>query len=172
MFARLTKRDVITAVAAFTTIGLAGPAAAQAQTAPSPNSLLLAKQIVQIKGVNNMMDPIARGVVEKVKSVVMQTNFMFQKDINEVTVQLHKEFDGRSSELVDQTAQLYASRFTEPELKQILTYYQTPLGQKMLVEEPKIIDASLQQVNGWADNLSIDIMARMREELKKRGHDI
>jgi uncharacterized protein len=172
MFASLSKRDVITALAALVTIRFVGPAAAQAQAQPSPNAILLAKQIVQLKGVNNVMDPIARGVVEKVKSMVMQTNFMFQKDINEVTVQLHKEFDGRSAELVDRTAQLYATRFSEPELKQMLTFYQSPLGQKMLVEEPKIMDDSLQEVNGWADNLSVDILARMREEMKKRGHDI
>jgi hypothetical protein len=118
------------------------------------------------------MNPVARGVVEKVKESIMQTNFMFQKDINEITVQLHKEFDGRSSELIDHTAELYASHFTEPELKQILTYYQSPLGQKMIVEEPKILDESLQQANGWADKLSGDVMNRMRAEMKKRGHDI
>jgi hypothetical protein len=170
MYVRFSKRHAIAALAVLATLAVAGPAAAQAQ--PSPNALLIAKQIVQIKGINGIMDPIARGVVERVKGVVMQTNFMFQKDINEITVQLHKEFDGRSSELIDQTAQLYASRFTEPELKQILTYYQSPLGQKMLAEEPKILDQSMQQANGWADNLSIDIMARLREEMKKRGHDI
>jgi uncharacterized protein len=170
MYVRFSKRHVIAALAAFVTFGVAGPAAAQAR--PSPNALLIAKQIIQLKGVNNIMDPISGGVVEKVKESVMQTNFMFQKDINEITVQLHKEFDGRSSELIDHTAELYASRFTEPELKQILTYYQSPLGQKMLVEEPKILDESLQQANGWADKLSGDIMTRMRAEMKKRGHDI
>jgi hypothetical protein len=172
MYVRFSKRHVIAVLAAFVTLGVAGPVAAQAPAPVSPNALLIAKQIVQLKGVSNVMDPIARGVVEKVKSAVMQTNFMFQKDINDITVQLHKEFDGRSSELIDQTSQLYASRFTEPELKEILTFYQSPLGQKMIVEEPKIMDESLRQVSGWADNLSIDIMARMREEMKKRGHDI
>jgi hypothetical protein len=154
---------------ALTAFGIAGPAAAQT---PSPGALLIAKQIVKLKGVDSIMDPIARGVVEKVKNVVMQTNFMFQKDINEITDQLHKEFDGRSGELVDAAAGLYASRFTEPELKQILEFYQSPVGQKMIVEEPKIVDDALRQADGWANNLSIDIMAKMRSEMKKRGHDI
>jgi hypothetical protein len=171
MIARLSMRPVMAALIALAAIGIAGPAAAQAP-GPSPSAILIAKQIIQLKGVDNIMSPIARGVVEKVKSTVMQTNFMFQKDINEITVQLHQEFDGRSAELVDQTASLYAARFTEPELKQILTFYQSPLGQKMIVEEPKILDESMQQVNGWADNLSVDIMAKMRTEMKKRGHDI
>jgi uncharacterized protein len=170
MFESLSKRDVLTALAAVAAVGIAAPAMGQAQ--PSPAALLIAKQIVQLKGISVMMDPIARGVVEKVKSTVLQTNFMFQKDINEITLQLHKEFDGRSSELVDVTARVYASHFTEPELKQILAFYQTPLGQKMITEEPKVLDESLQQANGWTDNLSIDIMSRMREEMKKRGHDI
>ena len=42
--------------------------------------------------------------------------------------------------LVDTAARIYASHFTEPELKQILTFYQSPVGQKMLVEEPKAIE--------------------------------
>ena len=103
MIARLAMRHVMAVLVALTAFGIAGPAAAQT---PSPGAMLIAKQIVQLKGVESIMDPIARGVVEKVKNVVMQTNFMFQKDINEITDQLHKEFDGRSAELVDVTAGL------------------------------------------------------------------
>jgi hypothetical protein len=169
MIARFAMRHVVAALVALTAVGIAGPAAPQS---PSPGSILIAKQIVQLKGVDSMMDPIARGIVEKVKNVVMQTNFMFQKDINEVTDQLHKEFDGRSAELVDLTARNYATRFSEPELKQILTFYQSPVGKKMIVQEPQVIDESLKQADGWADNLSVDVMAKMRSELKKRGHDI
>lgn len=169
MIPRFAIRHVVAALVALTAVGIAGPAAPQS---PSPGAILIAKQIVQLKGVDRIMDPIARGVVEKVKNVVMQTNFMFQKDIDEITAQLHKEFDGRSAELVDLTARDYASRFSEPELKQILTFYQSPVGQKMIVQEPQILDDSMKQADGWANNLSVDVMAKMRSEMKKRGHDI
>ena len=171
MIARLSLRHVMAALVALAAIGAAAPAPAQNQQ-PSANAILIAKQIVQIKGVQQMMDPIARGVVEKVKNVVMQTNFMYQKDINDITVQLHKEFDGRSSEMVDTAARAYASHFTEPELKQILAFYQSPVGQKMVVEEPKAIEDSMSGAATWADNLSVDVMNRMRAEMKKRGHDM
>ena len=175
MIARLSLRHVLlqktcmAALIALAAIGIAAPAQSQQ---PSANSILIAKQIVQLKGVQQMMDPIARGVVEKVKNVVMQTNFMWAKDINEVTAQMHKEFDGRSSEMVDTAARAYASHFTEPELKQILTFYQSPVGQKMVVEEPKAIEDSMHGAAEWADNLSVDVMNRMRAEMKKRGHDM
>jgi hypothetical protein len=171
MIARLSLRHVMVALVALAAIGVAAPAPAQSPQ-PSANSILIAKQIVQLKGVQQMMEPIARGVVEKVKNVVMQTNFMWAKDINEVTAQMHKEFDGRSSEMVDTAARAYASHFTEPELKQILTFYQSPVGQKMVVEEPKAIEDSMSGAATWADNLSVDVMNRMRAEMKKRGHDM
>ena len=170
---RLSLRHALAAIIALVAIAIVKPAAAQAPAAkPSPGAMLLAKQIVELKGVKQMMDPVAIGVVEKVKGVIMQQNFMFQKDINEVTVQLHKEFDSRSNELVDIAARAYATHFTEPELKQILTFYQSPVGQKMIVEEPKAIDDSMRDTSGWADDLSVDVMNRMRAEMKKRGHDI
>jgi uncharacterized protein len=173
MIAHLSLRQVLAAIIALVAVAIVEPAAAQAPAAkPSPAAILLAKQIVELKGVKQMMDPVVIGVVEKVKGVVMQQNFMWQKDINEVTQQLHKEFDGRSSELVDAAARAYASHFTEPELKQILAFYQSPVGQKMIVEEPKAIDDSMKETAGWADDLSIDVMNRMRAEMKKRGHDI
>jgi uncharacterized protein len=175
MIARLSLRHVmlrkagLAALIALAAISIAAPARSQQ---PSANAVLLAKQIVQAKGVKQMMDPIAIGVVEKVKGIVMQQNFMWQKDINEVTTQLHNEFDGRSSEMIDATARAYASHFTEPELKQILAFYQSPVGQKMVTEEPKAIDESMRGAAAWADNLSTDVMNRMRAEMKKRGHEI
>ena len=102
MIARLSLRHAMAAIIALVAIAIVKPAAAQAAAAkPSPSAILIAKQIVQLKGVKEHDGPLVRGVVEKVKDVVMQTNFMWQKDINEVTVQMHKEFDSRSSEFVD-----------------------------------------------------------------------
>jgi len=157
------------ALAAVATIGLSRSATA---ANPSPASLLLAKQIVEIKGVKAMFDPVVIGVVEKAKSMFLQTNFMWSKDINEVAAQLHRDYDGRVTELVDATARVYAQHFSEAELKQILAFYQSPLGQKMITEEPKAVDESMVDAAKWADNLSEDVVAKMRAEMRKRGHDM
>jgi hypothetical protein len=42
----------------------------------------------------------------------------------------------------------------------------------MLTEEPKVTDESMVDAAKWADNLSGDVMAKMRVEMKKRGHDL
>ena len=121
MIATITARNLFVAMIALAFVLIAAPVRAQQ---PSPASILIAKQIVELKGVKGMYDPMVRGVVEKAKAMFMQTNVMLSKDINEVAAILHKDYDDRSAEVVDQTARIYASHFTEAELKEMLDLLQ------------------------------------------------
>jgi uncharacterized protein len=175
MIARLSTRHTLAAVVAVVLIAIAKPAFAQApaqRPAPSPGAILIAKQILEIKGVSVMFQPLVRGVIEKAKNQFMQTNFMWAKDLNEVAAKMEKDYAVRVNELVDQSARIYASHFTEPELKELLTFYQSPLGRKVIVEEPKALDESMSSAGEMGERLSDEVIPRMREEMKKRGHDI
>jgi hypothetical protein len=157
--------------------GAADPAAAQnappaAAPQPSPGALLLAKQIVQVKSVKDAFQPIVRGVVQKTKDGFLQTNFMWSKDLNDSALTVEKQFQPRVAELVDVTARIYATHFTEQELRELLTFYQSPLGQKVLAQEPKVLDESMNYADNWADNLALEVGNAMRVEMKKRGHDM
>jgi hypothetical protein len=162
------------AIAALFALAVIGPrpAAAQAAVQPSPASILLAKQIIELKDVRNIFQPLVRGVVAKTRDMFMQTNFMWAKDLNECAVIVEKQFDPRLNEVLDNTARIYASHFTEAELKELLTFYQSPLGKKMVAEEPKALDESMASAGKWADNLSLAVIDSMRVEMKKRGHDL
>lgn len=170
---RVSARHVLVALAVLACIGIAKPVQAQAPAPqPSAASILLAKQIIEIKGVNKLFDPLVRGVVEKVKDQFMQTNFMWANDLNAVAAQLEKEYAPRKDELVDESARIYASHFTEAELRQILTFYQSPLGHKMVDEEPKALDESMANAGNFGDKLSEEVIDKFRAEMKKRGHDL
>jgi len=69
-------------------------------------------------------------------------------------------------------ALLYAQNFSEQELKEILAFYKTPAGQKLLKTQPKVIDASMQFASGWANKLSEEAVVKIREEMKKKGHNL
>jgi hypothetical protein len=156
--------------------GTARPAAAQgtpsAAHQPSPAALSLAKQILELKHVEDVFKPLIRGVVIKTRDVFMQTNFMWGKDLNEIAANLEKEYSVRTKELLDRAARIYATHFSEPELKQLLSFYQSPLGQKIIDEEPKALDESMTMAGTWADDFSQDVINKMRAEMKKRGHDL
>jgi len=173
-------RLALAALLALAMAGAAVPAAAQSAvpSAPTavpqvpPGALLLAKQIVQIKHVDDVFKPIVAGVVQKTRDMFLQTNFMYQKDIDEVALSIGKQFAPRVAEIDDAAAHYYASHFSEQELRDLLAFYQSPLGQKTLVEEPKVLDQSMVYAGNWADNLSQDVIQAMRVELKKRGRDM
>ncbi len=132
----------------------------------------MAKQILQIKHADAIFEPLVRGVVIKTRDFFMQTNFMWGKDLNEVADDLIKQYSARTGELLNDAARIYASHFSETELRQLLTFYQSPLGQKVVTEEPKAADESLAMASSWADKLSEEVVDKMRAGMKKRGHDI
>jgi uncharacterized protein len=139
---------------------------------PSPTAVDLARQIILIKGGANMFDPIVPGVIETAKNNFLPTNPGLSKDLNEVALQLRREFEPKRSELLNEVARAYAERFTEQELKELLTFYKSPLGQKIVIEEPRALDAGMARAQDWANNFSEVVMSRMRAEMKKRGHDL
>jgi hypothetical protein len=50
-------------------------------------------------------------------------------------------------------AQVYANEFTEQELKDLVNFYKSPLGQKLLSSEPRAIQFSMSYMNQWAQAL-------------------
>jgi hypothetical protein len=169
MFAHHTAAAVRSALVALGLILLAGSVQAQQPTAAS---ISMAKELITLKGAATMYDPVVRGVVEQAKNLLLRTNPMVSKDLNEVTAKLHTEYAPKVAELREITARVYASRFSEQELKDALTFYRTPLGKKLIEQEPKILDQTMTDAQAWGDKLSQEVMNRMRAEMKKRGHEL
>jgi hypothetical protein len=148
-----------------------GPFAAHAQQ-PSAAAVALARDVITIKGASGMTDPLVRGVIETVKNSFVPTNPNLTRELNDVATLLHKELDGKSSEVLDQMARAYATRFTEQELKDLLVFYKTPLGQKFVKTEPDAIEDGLNRARQWAEAFGDTVMARMRSEMQKKGHQL
>jgi hypothetical protein len=169
MFAQKTAVTVRSAMLAFGLIVLAGSAQAQQ---PSAAAVSMARELIALKGATSMYDPVLRGVVEQAKIVLLRTNPMLSKELTEVTTKLHAEYAAKLQELRDISARVYAARFSEQELKDALTFYKTPLGKKLIQQEPQILDQSMREVQAWGDKLSEEVISRMRAEMKKKGHDL
>jgi hypothetical protein len=153
---------VIIALAAFI------PAARAQQ--PSAASIQLAKQVIAIKGATATFTPLIAGVVEQAKILFLQQNPGLAKDLNEAAAKIRADLQPRFSEISDEVVRLYATNFTEQELKDILAFYQSPAGKKMLTAEPNIIESSMAFAGNWANKLSEEVVPKMRDEMKKRGH--
>ena len=109
-------------------------------------------------------------MIEQAKILYLQQDPALAKDLNEIAAKMRTDLSPRFSELTNEVATLYASHFTEDELKQILKFYQSPVGKKLLSQQTIVVDASMKFAQTWANKLSDEVVAKMRDELKKKGH--
>ena len=144
-----------------------GPAAHSQQ--PSAAAMSTAKEIVTVTGATTLFNPLIAGVVEQAKLLFLQQNPGLSKDLNEIAIKMRNDLAPRFDELVNDVARNYAIHFTEQELKDVLAFYKSPAGKKLISEQPKVVDASMKFAQDWANKLSDQVIAQMREELKKRG---
>ena len=156
--------------------GLPAGAQQQQQTAQlkpgSPAAIAAAKEILALKSASAMYANAVPNIVEQTKAQLLQTNLNLQKDLNEVSLIVAKNLAGREKEIGDGMAQIYANEFTEQELKDLVTFYKSPLGQKLLANEPRAIQFSMSYMNQWAQQFAETVNGEFRAEMRKRGKQI
>jgi uncharacterized protein len=162
----------------FSLIGSGVPALAQQPAAPpqlkpaSPAAIAAAKEILTMKNVSAMYANAIPSIVQRTRDSLMQNNLNYQKDLSEVAVTVAQTLAGREKEIGEQMAKIYASDFTEQELQGLVAFYKSPLGQKLLAEEPHAISSSIAYMNQWAQTFSEEVNGHFRAEMRKRGKEI
>ena len=149
----------------------AAPAATPLKPA-SPGALAAAKEILAMKNASAMYANAVPNLVQQTKNVLMQSNLNYQKDLNEVAEIVAKNLAGREKEIGDGMAQAYAAQFTEQELKDLVAFYKSPLGQKLITSEPRAIEQGMAFTNSWAQTFAETVASAFRAEMKKRGKEI
>ena len=174
MYSRLKNLCAVASVIVVATCGFA--AHAQQTASPlkpaSPAAIASAKEILVLKNAAAMYQGAVPGMVQRVKDSLLQNNLNYQKDFNELAPIVAKNLAGREKDITEQMAKIYASDFTEQELKDLVTFYKTPLGQKLLSQEPKSISASMAFMNDWAQRFSEEVNGQFRAEMRQRGKEI
>jgi hypothetical protein len=176
---------ILTAAGLATALALAGVPAMAQQAAPkqgaapaapskplSPAALAAAREILTMKNASAMYANAVPGLVEQAKNGLIQQNLNYQKDLGEAAVVVAKNLAGREKEIGEGMAQIYASEFTEQELKDLVAFYKTALGQKLLTTEPRAVQLSMTWMQQWAQAFREKIDEEFRGEMKKRNKPI
>jgi hypothetical protein len=142
----------------------------QAQHLPTPTVVALAQQLLELKGGLIAFDPAINGVIIHHRNILLQINPNLTKDVDATVALMRADMAARQKELHHEIAVGYATAFTEQELRDMIAFYKTPLGRKMLENEPKAGDASTKRAQDWIEKYAEETMAKMRAEMKKKGH--
>jgi uncharacterized protein len=138
----------------------------------SPAAMAAAREILAMKNAKAMYAAAVPNIVQQTKEQLMQSNLNYQKDLNEVAVIIAQKLAGRENEIGEGMAKIYANEFTEQELKDLVTFYKSPLGQKLLASEPRAIQFSMSYMNQWAQQFAETVNGEFRAEMRKRGKQI
>jgi len=146
-------------------------AVAQAQ-APSPAQLKLAQQVVEMQGSQRSFDGAIPSIFTQIYQQYVSQNPDLDKDISTILRAMLPEFDKRKDEIAGILARVYAEKFTEAELKDILTFYESPAGKKFVAATADIGKDTMGRLQEWSGKLNQDIVNRLKAEMKKKGHNI
>lgn len=153
-------------------VALFGFAAAAHAQAPTAGQLKLARQVVELQGSHRSFDGAIPTVFSQVYNQYVQQNPDLDKPIAEALKAMLPEFDKRKDEITGIIARVYAERFSEAELKDILAFYESPTGKKFVGATADVNKDTFSRLQEWGGKLNKDVVDRLRAELKKKGHNI
>jgi uncharacterized protein len=73
----------------------------------------------------------------------------------------------RKDELVALFIPIYERHFTADELRQLLAFYRTPIGQKLIAEQPAVAQEAMAVGQQWGQRLGFEIGQKMAAEAQK-----
>jgi|UPI0004B83BE6 hypothetical protein len=150
---------------------LASPAFAQQAQQPSASQLAAASEVAISSGLTGAFDAMTGPMLNQLQQMNV-TRPEIRQDLEQVVALIRPEVDQKKKEMIDATARILASRFSEAELKELTTFYKSPVGQKWVQLQPGILDAIVRDMAIWTQRTSEFIMTRAREEMGKRGHQL
>jgi len=112
------------------------------------------RSLMELVGARDMVQDGANNAIEQSREKLLTTvpnNDKGQAFVNAFSVSYQKKFD--ADQVSEQLVGIYDKHFTEDEIKGLLQFYGSPLGQKVATEMPKInreAQAAVRSVSGKA----------------------
>lgn len=147
------------------------PLRAQAPTAtpPSPENLAAARQLVQVMKATDQFKALLPSIFEALKQAIVQDRPDVAKQYDAIIPIVTAGAMKRLDQFADLLANIYARNFSLDELHDLIAFYQTPTGQKLIARQPTIARESLAAGQQFGRELVADLQQQIQDELRKRG---
>jgi uncharacterized protein len=165
--------QIILGAAFALTLASTGPTEAQGVSKPpSPACMASAREILAMKHAAPMYANAAPRIIQRIKGQLIQVNPEYEKYIDEIALVLAQTFAGKEKEIADNMARIYCTEFNEQDIAELVTFYKSSLGQKLLMHEPRVIEAITNYMSQWAVLFAATVSSQFRDEMRKRGKEI
>lgn len=146
------KRTILVGLAVLCLLALAHPLQAQEATTKEQDI----RRLMELTGASELADQIMDQMIVALDQEGTDQAFWDS---------LRAEID--TQELLRKTIPLYDKHFTQDEIRQLIAFYQTPLGSKLIEKLPAITEESMTIGMEWGEEIAGKVMAKLEERKKK-----
>jgi len=138
---------------------------ASASARADDDTLKAARKLAEMNGMTAIMTAQAESLVGFVRAAITQANPRQGTEIEDVIEQfVAPTVQKNTPALLDATTQLYAAAFTREEIAQMIAFYETPVGQKIIKTQSQLQQSVVAAGVDWGKR----VLSEMGPELKKK----
>lgn len=157
-----SSRRVAAVAGTIALLAFSWPASAQEI---SDTHLAAARSAISATGVTAEFDAILPQAVGALKGELIQKNPDMQAEINRIVDQTALSLAARRGDLEKEAALAYARVFSEAELKEIATFYQSESGKKLMNDGPIAGREIMQAADIWQRGIGRDLAMQVGQQL-------
>ena len=142
--------------------------------APEPTTaqIALGRELIVASGISRSLDSMVPQFLDQISTTLTQTRPDLIRDLNTVNEAIKPEFDKRAADLITEAGKLYATRLSEKDLKDSVDFFKSAAGKNYVATQPLVLSDLVKALQGWQQQVSVDMMTRVRAEMKKKGHEL
>ncbi|MDD7908975.1 MULTISPECIES: DUF2059 domain-containing protein [Pseudovibrio] len=152
--------------AALAVVLLSAPSIAQEETFSAAHLDAARDAVIATRSIEGF-DNILPDVAERTRTLFIRSNPAMSAEIDTVVNEVALELAAERPALDKLIYEVWARRFSEEELKQIATFYNTEAGSKLAKLGGQLSALSMGAAKQWSDALSQQMVAISRERLQQ-----
>jgi len=131
-----------------------------------PETRELADKLVQMTGTARLFDSLLPTIAEQAKNGFIRSNPQMQLGIIAVVDKVAVELVSRRPELDGYLARVWASGFTNDEMRELIEFYSSETGKKLANVQGQLLAVQTAAAEEWAKSVAEELDQRVREELR------
>lgn len=127
----------------------------------SAGSMESARRLVDLLGLQTELESTIIQSVDSAKTTLLQRGVP-SETVNEVASALKAEMLESMPELIEEISTTYADEFTEPELQDLISFYESPTGQKFAASSKALKGKQEEAARAWLQQVQQRALARLQ----------
>ena len=143
---------------------------AEEQTADSPEIRTDIERLMELTGAydTDVMQQMASMIAQQIGSMIGTEKPEVVQRCTEISIQAATEVFSEG-DFMDEMNAIYAKYFSPEDIRQLITFYESPVGAKSIKLMPELMSESMQVTMRWMAKISPVIQERVTKQLREEG---